>query len=349
MNNWKSVLVSPTAPILDVIRMIDDSSMQIALVVDEQQHLLGTVTDGDIRRAVLRGIPFYESVEKIMFIAPTVARLNDGRDHILALMKSQQLRQIPVVDEQGCVAGLEILERLILEATAGNWVFLMAGGLGSRLRPLTYECPKPLIKVGNKPILENILQGYIEYGFRKFFISVNYMSEMVEDYFGDGRNWGVEIEYVREQSSLGTAGSLRLLPELPKEPLFVMNGDLLTKINYRQLLDFHDLNKSKATMCIREYQLQVPYGVVKVDKHSLVDVEEKPIHHFFVNAGIYLLDPEIIRLIPEEMPFDMPDLFKKVITENYETAAFPVREYWMDIGRIDELDRARGEYPEVFK
>ncbi|WP_306534961.1 nucleotidyltransferase family protein [Geobacter sp.] len=348
MNRWKEVLIKPTIPVLKAIEIIDASSLQIALVVDERNLLLGTLTDGDVRRAILKGVSLNEPVQSIMFREPTIVSLAEGREKILALMKEKQLRQIPVLDENGCVIGLEVWDELIDITRRDNWVVLMAGGLGTRLGALTKDCPKPLLKIGNKPILETILESCKEFGFHKFFIAVNYKAEMVREYFGDGSRFGVEIRYLHEAKRLGTAGALALLPETPLQPILVLNGDVLTKVNFKQLFDFHTDYKAAATMCVREYDFQVPYGVVNIDRHRLTGIEEKPIQRFFVNAGLYVLNPECLELIPREEYFDMPTLFENLIAQNIETAAFPVREYWLDIGRVDDYERANGEFPEVF-
>lgn len=348
MNYWKEILVLPHTPIRDAIQVLDKSAKQILLVVDNDDRLLGTVTDGDIRRGILKGISLDEHTDKIMGKSPTVARAGDERQSILAMMRNKKLHHIPVVNEQNRVVGIEFLEELIQPHLKENWVVLMAGGLGSRLRPLTNDCPKPMLKVGNKPLLETILENFIEYGFRHFYISVNYMADMVKDYFGDGTRWGVEIRYLEEDQKLGTAGALSLLPEKPRAPLLVMNGDLLTKVNFRQLLDFHTSHDSMATMCVREYDFQVPYGVVRIDKHRITGIDEKPVQRFFVNAGIYVLSPEALTSIPASGYFDMPTLFETLIAKEAETVVFPIREYWLDIGQLADYDRANGEFMQVF-
>lgn len=349
MKDWKKVLVSPSTPMLQAIKIIDVSSLQIALVVDGEGRLKGTVTDGDIRRGLLKGITLERHVSEVMNQSPTVARLNDGKENILSLMKTKELRQIPVLDDSGVVVGVEFLDELIQLRKRDNRVVLMAGGVGSRLRPLTDECPKPLLKVGSKPILETIIENFIEYGFHCFTLSVNYKAEMLKDYFGDGSRWGVEISYLHEGKAMGTAGPLGLLPEKPSQPILVMNGDLLTKVNFQQLLDYHQEQVAQATMCVREYTFQIPYGVAKMEKHRLIDIEEKPVQQYFVSAGIYVLEPGTLNLIPADAYFDMPDLFKRIIAKRMEVATFPIREYWLDIGRMEDLERAKGEYPEVFE
>lgn len=279
---------------------------------------------------------------------PTVAKADEGREAILAMMKRKGLHHIPLVDEARCVVGLETLDELIQSRKKENVVVLMAGGLGSRLRPLTDGIPKPMLRVGSKPLLETILENFIEHGFNRFYISVNYMAEVVKSYFGDGSRWGVDIRYLQEDQRLGTAGALSLLPEKPAAPFFVMNGDLLTKVNFSQLLDFHTSHRAQATMCVREYDFQVPYGVVKIDDHRITGIDEKPVQRFFVNAGIYVLEPKSLELISHNTYFDMPTLFEKLIEMKNETSAFPIREYWLDIGHLADYDRANVEFREVF-
>ena len=349
MNRWKDVLVKPNTSILDAIQILDKSSLQIVLVVNGQDQLLGTITDGDIRRGILKGFTLDTHVQRIMNPEPTVARVNDSGDSILAVMKSKTLHHIPLVDESRILRGLKTIDDLIQPQNRENWVVLMAGGMGRRLRPLTDDCPKPMLNVGNKPLLETILENFIEHGFRKFYFAVNFMADVIKSYFGDGSRWGAEIYYLHEKERLGTAGALSLLAEKPNEPVLVMNSDLLTKVNFNQLLDFHIGQHSKATMCVREYDFQVPYGVVNISSQRIISIDEKPIQRFFVNAGIYVLEPSMLKLIPPNVYFDMPTLFEKIVSQCEETAAFPIREYWLDIGRIADFDRAKGEFSKVFK
>ncbi|TCP57850.1 CBS domain protein [Tumebacillus sp. BK434] len=348
MKNWRQILIPPSASILRAIETIDQGALQIALITDAAGRLLGTVTDGDVRRGILRGVALDRDVAEIMNTAPITASSQDTQETILATMKQRRLQQIPILDRDGLVIGVQVLADLLRAGQKDNWVVLMAGGLGTRLAPLTNETPKPLLKVGTKPLLETIMQNFIEYGFHKFYLSVNYKAEMIRDYFGDGSRFGVEIRYVHEEKRMGTAGALSLLPERPEETFFVMNGDLLTKVNFQQLLDFHHEHGATGTMCVREYDFQIPYGVVKTDKHRLQGIVEKPVEHFFVNAGIYVLEPECIDLIPQDSFYDMPSLFEQLIGRQSETSVFPIREYWMDIGQIADYERANGEFAEVF-
>lgn len=344
--NWQNTRVAPTDSIRDTIQIIDQSSLQIALVIDEKGCLLGTATDGDIRRAILKGISLDAAIHSIMNASPTVAQAHDSTEQVLALMQHTRKHQIPILNSQGIVVDLAILESLLLQPTTTrpNAVVLMAGGLGTRLRPLTEHCPKPLLKVGSKPVLQTIIENFRDQGFKKFYLSVNYKAEMIEAYFGDGSAFAVSIEYLHENTRLGTAGALTLLPEQLEHPLIVMNGDLLTKVDYRKLLDFHHEHAATATMCVREYDFQVPYGVVEIDTHKIMGIQEKPIQRFFVNAGIYVLQPEALALIPAHSFFDMPTLFEKVLANAGECAAFPVREYWIDIGQLADLERANLEF-----
>lgn len=348
MKNWGNAVITPAATIRETIGTIDSSGMQIALVTDGGMRLLGTITDGDIRRGILRGVTLDDEAQKIMNFRPVVARADDSRSAILAIMKSRSIRHVPIVDNDGVLLGVEVLDEMLKSVVRSNPVVLMAGGLGSRLRPLTNDCPKSLLKVGSKPILETIIENFLEHGFQKIFISVNYLAEKIEGYFGDGSRWGAEISYLREPERLGTAGSLSLLPKGISESLLVMNGDLLTRVNFGHLLDFHTEYRAKATMCVRDYEYRIPFGVVTADEHRLVGIEEKPLQRFFVSAGIYVLEPDVLGMIPPMGFLDMPCLFRKLVQRKMEAVLFPVREYWMDIGRVDDFERANGEFGEIF-
>lgn len=347
--DWRSALIDRETTILQTIQVIDKGALRIALVVDAAHHLLGVVTDGNIRRGLLNQVSLQEPVSKIMNLQPTTAQVTDSREHILSLMTAKKIEQIPVLDDQGILVGLEILQELTQPTPQKNWVVLMAGGLGSRLGALTQDCPKPLLQVGPKPILEVILESFLEYGFKHFYFSVNYKKQMIQSYFGDGSAWGAEISYLEEAERMGTAGSLSLLPKWPEHPFFVMNGDLLTRINFQHILDFHAIHQVQATLCVRRVEQTIPFGVVEMAQHRLINIQEKPTHHYFVNAGIYVLDPVLLSLIPPQQPLDMPDLLRKVIEQGHAAAAFPFLDYWMDIGQVGDYDRARQEYATRFQ
>jgi dTDP-glucose pyrophosphorylase len=333
----------------DALKIIDRRGGQIALVVDGGHKLLGTVTDGDVRRGILSGIDVQNPVSMIMNAEPVKAKPSDSRQFILSILRRNKLRHIPIVDDAGCLLRLEILDDLN-PTYRKNMVLLMAGGLGSRLKPLTNECPKPMLKIGGRPILETIILNFIESGFEEFIISLNYKGDMIRGHFADGHDLGVSIQYIEEDERLGTAGSLRLLPEIQNSrPIIVMNGDVLTKVNLDHFLDFHASNHSKATMGVREYNFQVPYGVLKLDHHRIVQIEEKPVHNFFVNAGVYVLDQDVLNCLPDERRFEMPGLFKQLMKAGHHTVAFPIREYWLDIGQPDNLKQAHGDFKDVFE
>jgi dTDP-glucose pyrophosphorylase len=344
LKDWKQTLVSPSTSIKDIIQLVESSGLQIALVVDEQKCLQGTVTDGDIRRTILKGVSLENPIEDAMNKNPTVAHLEDDRSHILQIMKKQSIHQVPVVSEEGIVMGLETVDQFYFGGVEGNWIILMAGGLGTRLHPLTENCPKPMVKVGGKPILELIIDQCVKNGFRKFFISVNYKAEMIRSYFEDGSKWGVEIQYIQEENRMGTAGSLGLLPQRPDKTFLVMNCDLVTNVNLVSMLDFHRQNNAKGTMGVCEYKVEVPYGVVEIDEHRISSINEKPTQKFLINGGIYALEPEALDLLDGNNFLDMPELFKRMAKKNWSTTVFPIREYWIDVGKMGDLEKAQYDF-----
>ncbi|MBF0267897.1 MAG: nucleotidyltransferase family protein [Alphaproteobacteria bacterium] len=349
MADWTATLLPQNASLAEAISVLEGSPYKICLVTDETRKLMGTITDGDVRRAILRGHGLDSAAANAMKETPTTALVGQPPEVLRDLMLRLDLSQIPLLDTQGRVVGLTTLKSL---AHAGeprdNWVVLMAGGLGNRLRPLTEDVPKPLLKVGRKPLLETILETFRSHEFRNFYISVNYKAEMIKAHFGDGEKWKCNIRYLEESDRLGTAGALGLIPEIPDQPLLIMNGDVLTNVDFSSLLEFHNEQSAKATMCVREFDFQVPYGVVNIDEHRITSVVEKPVHSFFVNAGIYVIEPELLTLVPNQASFDMPELFAKALDLKMTTAAFPIREYWTDIGRIDDFHRANGDYDSIF-
>ncbi len=348
MKDWKKTLIFESTCIREAIKVIDEGALQIALVVDADRRLLGTVTDGDVRRGILKGIGLEEPASRIMNADPTIAQVHESREVTLKLLRQKLLHQLPVVDKDGRLVGLEVIEDLLRPQIRENLVVIMAGGLGSRLAPMTNDCPKPMLRVGGKPILETIIEKFLERGFQNYCLAVNYKAEMIMDHFGNGSKYGCNIEYLHEDQPLGTAGALSLLPTRPTVPIIVINGDVLTKVDYNHLLSFHHEHNAKATMCVREYGIQVPYGVVVVDDHHFVSIEEKPVHKFFINAGIYVLNPETLSMLTPWEHCDMPSLLNRVAQKKQETAVFPVREYWLDLGQIEDFNRAKGEYDGVF-
>ena len=344
MENWRDVIVSPETPLLDAIAKINASGLKVGLVLTPNNCLLGILTDGNFRRAILEGRDLQVPVSEVMNPRPTTMLASASRAEMLTLMRRTTYHHLPLMDAAGRVIGLMTIDELIGVTEHSNWIVLMAGGLGTRLKPLTDECPKSLLKVGGKPILETILESFSSQGFKRIFLSVNFKAEMIRNYFGAGERWGVQIEYLHENTCLGTAGALALLPEKPTSPVIVMNGDLLTRTNFDNLLQFHITQGATATMAVREYDFQVPYGVVQLDGTRINAIEEKPVQKFFVNAGIYALSPEALDYLPAGTFFDMPTLFEHLIVADKTTAAYPLREYWLDVGRLEEFEQAQREW-----
>lgn len=340
MQNWTKTIVNLESSIKNVIEILEYSGVRIALVVSDDSILEGTITDGDVRRALINGISLESSASKIMNINPIFADTSISKEKLLLQMKQQDILHMPIVNNNGELCGLETLQHLIKNPSYDNPIFLMAGGLGTRLQPLTLNKPKPLLNVGSKPILEIIIEQFISAGFHNFFISTNFKSEMIKEYFGDGSFWNVNIQYVSEDEPLGTAGALGLLPDnLPNLPIIIMNGDILTKVDFQLLLRFHNEHEGIATMCVREYGHQVPYGVVEIEENQIKKIIEKPLHKFFVNAGIYVLDLDLIKKINGKLRIDMPDFLLKQIDKS-SINAFPIHEYWLDIGHMNEYQQA---------
>ena len=340
----KKISASPSAKIIEVIDIIDRGSYQVALIVDELDRLIGTVTDGDIRRALLRGETLEAAIGGVMQRSFKCLPESATDSDAMALMIREDLQQVPAVDECGRVVRLFILDELIKAKNVSNTVVIMAGGEGKRLYPLTQDCPKPMLRVNDKPILEIILEQCINGGFSHFYFSVNYLKEQIREYFGDGARWRVHIDYLEENKPLGTAGALSLLPPQTKEPVLVLNGDVLTRVDYKNLLRFHAEHSAGATVCVREHTTEIPYGVIHVKDLHILKIEEKPRLLNYVNCGIYLINPELFNLIPQNSFFDMPDLIDLALSKRYPIVAFPIHEYWLDVGYPSTLQQASGEW-----
>jgi len=322
------------------MRIIDQGAAQIALVVDEQQRLVGTLTDGDIRRGLLKGETLKAPTERLMNSDFRSVGSSDDQGVVLEMMRREVLRQIPVLDQEGRVVELLLLQELLNPQQLSNAVVIMAGGKGTRLRPHTESCPKPMLPVGDKPMLEILLEQCIASGFRTFYFSVNYLKEQIIEYFSDGSRWGVSINYLVEDEPLGTAGSLQLLPDSLKEPFLVLNGDVLTRLDPSQLLQFHTEHHAQATLCVREHELTVPFGVVQTEGTELAGFEEKPTYRHQVNAGVYVIDPQLLPLLPPHQFTDMPSLLLAAQDAGHMVAVCPIHEYWLDVGRPETLKEA---------
>ncbi|MGI2201453.1 nucleotidyltransferase family protein [Shewanella baltica] len=341
-HDWKNVQITPSATILEALEVINREALQIALVINEDHHLIGVVTDGDIRRALLRNLSLTDSIATVMNTNPTVAQIGTHRKQLIDLMESKGILAVPLVDD-GKLVGLESLQNVANKNRYLNPVFIMAGGFGTRLRPLTDNCPKPMLKVGDKPILETVINSFIKSGFSNFYISTHYMPEVIKQYFGDGSKLGVKISYVYEETPLGTGGALGLLPDdmVRGLPLIMINGDVLTNVDFQRLLSYHIESDADATMCVREYDFQIPYGVIEGDGSRITSMVEKPIHRFFVNAGIYVVSPRVLSSVNKNQKIDMPTLLEMHMVERQKVLMFPILEYWLDIGRMEDFNRAQ--------
>ena len=337
--------VSPKSTIREVLMVIDRHALRIALIIDEDDLLLGVVTDGDVRRGFLNGMGLDHCASDVMTSSPYTVGKEMDAEALVSFMTEKNILAVPVV-EQNVVVGLATLhQESSRKIEHSNPVFILAGGFGTRLRLLTDTCPKPMLNVGGKPMLEIILLQFKKAGFSNFYISLHYLSKMIVDHFGDGSRFGVNITYLNEDSPLGTGGSLGLLPrDLDKNlPIIVCNGDVLTTLDFGKLLEFHDEKSGASTVCVREYQYQVPYGVINGKGGEVTSIIEKPTHTYFVNAGIYCISPEIVYSVLANQKVDMPTLLEKSLANEGKVMMFPMHEYWLDIGHMDDYNRAQVE------
>lgn len=342
--NIDDISVKPTATIRDALKVIGQQGYRMALIVNNDKSLFGILTDSDIRRGLLDGMSLNDIVEPIVQRNPVIAFDNDSKKHILEIALKENKYEIPIVNKNGKVVNIESVYGILHKEMYANEVILMVGGLGTRLRPLTDDVPKPMLKVGKKPILQIIIERFLKNGFNNFTLCTGYKSKVIESYFGDGKEFSVNIKYVREDKRMGTAGALSRLAQIPKEPFFVMNGDILSDIDFRNMLRCHQDNKTCATMGTREFQYKVPYGVVESKKGLIDSILEKPIKNFSVNAGVYILNPEILKIIPRDSYFDMPNLFNQLIADKKKILKYDIDGYWIDIGRQEEFDRANESF-----
>lgn len=330
------------ATMQEAIASLNESAQQIVLVIGDAQQLIGTITDGDIRRGLLAGLSLSSPIESIVQRKALVVAPQMARDLVLQLMQANKIHQLPIVDEHGRVVGLHRWDAMIAPPIRNNLMVVMAGGQGTRLRPHTDNCPKPLLPIGGKPMLEHIVQRASAEGFRRFVFTVHYLGHMIEDYFGDGRRWAVDIAYIREEAPLGTAGALAWLDPKPDGPVLVTNGDILTDVRYAELVDFHVRHGADATMAVRQHEWQHPFGVVRTQGVDIAEFEEKPVARTYVNAGIYVIEPRALDLLKRNEPCDMPTLFERVKSGGRRTIAYPMHEPWLDVGRPDEYREAAG-------
>jgi dTDP-glucose pyrophosphorylase len=348
MSDFANLIVAPDTTVRQAMECIDRSGKGIALVLDADSRLMGTVTDGDLRRAILAGMDLDRPVDELLarprnlFVSPKTAPVGMADDALLHLMNETGLRQIPLVDSEGRVVDVAFLNELVKEYEFPLRAIVMAGGYGTRLRPLTDELPKPMLRVGSKPLLELIVDQLREAGIKKVNVATHYKGDIIAEHFKDGQDFGVDICYVREDQPLGTAGALGLLEE-SDEPLLVINGDILTRVDFRAMHNFHREHNALLTVGVRRYEFCVPYGVVNTDGVMVTGISEKPVLRQFINAGIYLLDPAVCRLVPNKQRYDIPELIERLLAEDRRVVCFPIREYWLDIGKADHYDQAQAD------
>ena len=349
-NRFDQILITQDATVRRAIESIDAGAIEIALVVDGHGRLIGTVTDGDVRRALLSGVTLDDPVDPLVHLEPVAAPEDTDAGTLLALMTSRGIDQVPLLRD-GRVVDVAFIRDLVShghEATGGNPVVLMAGGQGERLRPLTEQTPKPMLPVGDRPLLERMLAQVRDAGFSRVLMAVNYRAEVIERHFGDGSEFGIEIDYLREDEPLGSAGALKLAGAELDRPFVVMNADLLSNVNLSALMRFHREEGNAMTVGVRQYALELPYGIVQLEGTQVVSLSEKPTHAFFVNAGIYAVDPSVVELLHERERFDMTDVIATALAAEMRVGGFPIREYWIDIGQLADYQRAENDHVTVF-
>ncbi len=340
-------LLSPDDPLLTAIERMDAVRRKLLVVVDCERRLLGTLTDGDIRRGLMRRLSMETPVKEVMNLAPVALKSGGSETEAVRRLSERGVVLAPLLDAAGRVIGL-YPDATGVSATRDTIVVIMAGGRGVRLAPLTQNCPKPMLKVAGRPLLETIIERLRDHGFWRFRLAVNYLAEMIEDHFSDGSTLGVEIRYLREDHPRGTAGALALLDEPLDGPMLVMNGDLLTRMSFADLIDFHQDMGAKASLCVREHAFQAPHGVAEVDGPRLLSLREKPTFRWLANAGVYCLDPSVLSRVPAEGPYDMPELLAALAAEGVPVGAYPIHEYWLDIGRPPDFESAQTDFGAVF-
>jgi dTDP-glucose pyrophosphorylase len=328
--------------LLDAMESLDRSGIEITLIVDDEDRLVGTLTDGDIRRALLNGAGLDSPLAPYSQKAFTAVGLRTGRAEVLDLMQARTISQIPIVDGDGKLIGVHLLHEILGAVERPNWAVVMAGGQGTRLRPLTEAVPKPMIRVAGRPILERIVLHLVSFGIRRIFLSINYLGHVIEEHFGDGARFGCRIDYIREERPLGTGGALGLLPQPPSDPVVVMNGDLVTQADLGAMVEFHARGEQAATVGVRRYFHTVPFGCVELEGDRVVRMEEKPRLSMLANAGIYVLDAKLPGRVPRDQFLPLPGLLEDCLARGEKVAAFEIEDDWIDVGERDQLHRANG-------
>lgn len=349
MAGWQTVVLQTHSSIRDAMQALDKAALRITVVCDENGKLLGTVTDGDIRRGLLANSNMQDAVTSVMNPKPLTAKNGDSRKQRQQVMEKYDLLALPIVDDNGSLVAVETLHQVMTPQKHDNPVFIMAGGFGTRLQPLTDHCPKPMLRVGDKPMLEHLVNQFISFGFHNFYISTHYLPEIIRDYFGDGSKWNVSIQYVHEDKPLGTGGALGLLPkDRPNLPLIMMNGDVLTKLNYGELLAHHEKHGFDATLCVREDEHRVPFGVIETKDELIIDMVEKPTYRYKINTGIYVLNPEIVDSVAKDQRIDLPTLLELQRSDNKRVGTYTSYDYWLDIGQMKDYQKAQRDIEVYF-
>ncbi len=338
---WRETTLLENSTIKDVVQVLNKTALKLVLIVKENNFLVGTISDGDIRRGLLNGLSLASPIEGVIHKNAIVVGPEVSNEQVVQLMVRNRIQQIPIVNQMNCVIGLHLWNELSLTKARANKMVIMAGGKGTRLYPETVDCPKPLLLIAGKPILQHIIERAIASGFSNFILATHYLGQMIEDYFGDGKELGVTIEYLREESPLGTAGALSMLSPAPESPIVVTNGDLITDIRYAELLDFHIQNNAAATMAVRLQEWQNPFGVVQTEGIQISSYDEKPVLRSYINAGVYVLNSEVLTLLSHSKPCDMPDLFHLLKSRGDSTIAYVIHEPWLDVGSPADLETAR--------
>jgi len=335
----KKICINKDQSIKEAIINLNKSALQIVIVLNKQKKYLGVITDGDIRRGFIRKISLDKSVEKILRKKSTTVTPNTSRESVKRIMEDKKILHLPIVNSKGIFQGLHLSDDVISNIKNQNLVIIMAGGYGKRLRPLTLKMPKPMLNYKNKPILEHIIKNFNSEGFVNFYITIGYLANKIKNYFKDGSDVGVNIKYIKEKKPLGTAGSLAFVVNKINKPIIVCNGDLLHKINIQEMLNFHNKKKAFATMAVRDHKVDNPFGVVNTIGSRINGFKEKPVKRYYVNAGIYIFNPKILKYLKKNIKIDMPELFKILIKKRKKALIFPAYENWTDIGTYAEFKK----------
>lgn len=350
MRSISGITIQENTTVRKILEAIDKGKLGIVLVVSKNRKLSGIITDVDVRKSLLRGAGLHSPAGSIMNKRPIKVSEGTPAEEILSLMKKYNVRQLPVVNRLNEPVGLELLNDYFGKPQYDNTVVIMAGGSGKRLYPLTKDTPKPMLTVGDKPILENTIEMFKRHGFSDFVISVTNRQKKIKEFFKNGEKWGVKIAYLTEKRQLGTAGALSLLDRKSiKKPFFVANSDLLTSINLEHMLEYHLKHRSVATVGIKDYTVDIPYGIVKLKASRLDSFEEKPSTQYYINAGIYVFNPQVLRCLKKNTAIDMVSFIELLKKRGFTIACFPIHEYWLDIGQFDNYRKANKDYRRVLK